>query len=302
MGLNKIKELIKHKVLSIKPNSQYNFLTKKIYKSQDIDLITDILKTDYFKEQLVPQPIKYENWKRIIVFAPHQDDEAIGCGGLLNQLKTVNCKVDLVYLTDGRPISNNAEKIVKIRREESHQVAKILNASITNIGINNVTLHVNKNHLNKISSLFQNNKYDAIFTPWVLDYPPKHRLCNFILYIAFKKINLEINTQIFNYQVHNFTLPNVFFDYTSNFKNKQELIKTYQSQLKNQNYAHLSEGMDSWNSRLLNYFLEARYIETYHQIPLNAYYKLIDLYKKDIKKTFRSHQKCIESYQSLDKI
>lgn len=302
MGLSKTLKLLIQKSLSVKPNSQYNFLLKKLYKSKDIDIINKAIGTDYFKENLKPQPLDFKNWKKIIVFAPHQDDEIIGCGGLLYHLKNQNCKIELVFLTDGRPMSSKSEEVVKQRSQESEKVAKALNAEISNININNISLKIGSYHLDKLINKLKNNSYDAIFTPWVFDYPPKHRLCNYFLSKCFRKSELKLNTQVYNYQVHNILIPNVYYDYTKFFKEKQLLIHIYKSQLKNQNYAHLSQGIDSWNSRILTWSTKERYIEVYHQIPLKAYYELIRYYDIDIKKTFKSHKACIDSYKNIKKL
>lgn len=298
MGIARFKSLIKHKLLAVKPNGQYNFLTKKIHKKMDIDLAISILNTDYFKENLVPQKINYKSWKKIVVFAPHQDDEAIGCGALLNALSQKGCGIDLVFLTDGRPLGDTADDMVKTRLDESKKVAKRLNANLINVQINNVTLDVNSSQFKQLVDILSND-YDAIFTTWLLDAPPKHRLCNALLFRAFKKVNLPLNTQIFTYQVHTALIPNVYFDYTVDFSKKQRLINYYKSQIKSQNYAHISAGLDAWNSRFLDWSPEERYVEVYHQFPLKAFNVLIEYYKNDPEQTFKSNTNCIKSFEKL---
>lgn len=301
MGIASIKYLIKHKLLSIKPNGQYNFLTKKIHKEMDIDLAEKVLATDYFKENLVPQPISYKSWKKIIVFAPHQDDEAIGCGALLTELSKNGCKIDLVFLTDGRPTGENADIIVEERNKEAKKVAHKLGANLINIAINNVTLEVTKSCYENLIQLLE-IKYNAIFTPWVLDSPPKHRYCNALLSKVFKKVSLEEQTQIYTYQVHTALIPNVYFDYTDSFQAKQNLIKIYKSQLKSQNYLHLSAGLDAWNTRFLNWSTEKRYVEVYHQIPLKVFNKLVENYEINLEQTFKANINCINSYEHLKQL
>ncbi|SEA54795.1 PIG-L deacetylase family protein [Psychroflexus halocasei] len=301
MGLASIKYLIKHKLLSIKPNGQYNFLTKKIHKEMDIDLAEKVLATDYFKENLVPQPISYKSWRKIIIFAPHQDDEAIGCGALLTELSMKGCKIDLVFLTDGRPTGENTDIIVEERNNEAKNVAQKLGASLINIAINNVTLEVTKSNYKNLIELLE-TKYDAIFTPWVLDSPPKHRFCNALLSKVFKKVALDVQTQIYTYQVHTALIPNVYFDYTGSFQAKQNLINIYESQLKAQNYLHLSAGLDAWNTRFLPWSTAKRYVEVYHQIPLKAFNKLVGNYEINLAQTFKGNINCIKSYQNLKQL
>lgn len=60
--------------------------------------------------------------KRILVFAPHSDDEWIGCGGTLSLLKSRQCDVRVVILTDGSqgdPEHFFSDDIAERRRKET---------------------------------------------------------------------------------------------------------------------------------------------------------------------------------------
>jgi len=65
-----------------------------------------------------------ENQKAIIVFAPHQDDEILGAGGLITLKKLKGIPVSVIFLTDGRN-SHQAHSIIQpellaqIRKQES---------------------------------------------------------------------------------------------------------------------------------------------------------------------------------------
>ena len=47
------------------------------------------------------QPLQLSSDARCLVIAPHQDDEAFGCAGLILAQRTIGIPVDIVYLTDG---------------------------------------------------------------------------------------------------------------------------------------------------------------------------------------------------------
>ena len=59
---------------------------------------------------------------RVVVFAPHPDDEVLGCGGALADLLGRGARLDFVLVTDGAAGARDAEdrgRIAATRMEES---------------------------------------------------------------------------------------------------------------------------------------------------------------------------------------
>ncbi|NWF62000.1 MAG: PIG-L family deacetylase [Fischerella sp.] len=78
----------------------------------------------YFKSQ----PIAVSQ-KSAMVFSPHQDDETLGCGGLIALKRSLGVTVEVVFLTDGRygrPDWIKAEMIAEIRQREALNALDIL--------------------------------------------------------------------------------------------------------------------------------------------------------------------------------
>lgn len=67
----------------------------------------------------------------IMVFAPHQDDETLGCGGLIALKQSVGAKVQVVFLTDGSrsDAALDPQILATVRQQESLQALKILGVS-----------------------------------------------------------------------------------------------------------------------------------------------------------------------------
>lgn len=66
-----------------------------------------------------------------IVFAPHQDDEALGCGGIIALKREQGVPVKVVFVTDGGAshgdnLHISREEIVQIRRQEALSALDIL--------------------------------------------------------------------------------------------------------------------------------------------------------------------------------
>jgi LmbE family N-acetylglucosaminyl deacetylase len=67
-----------------------------------------------------------------IVFAPHQDDETLACGGTIIQKKRLGASVQIVYLTDGsesHPNLIDPKHLCEIREQEAIAAVEILGVS-----------------------------------------------------------------------------------------------------------------------------------------------------------------------------
>jgi LmbE family N-acetylglucosaminyl deacetylase len=75
---------------------------------------------------------------RILVFAPHQDDEVLACGGTIIKRIQAGHQVFIVFMTDGRwgcgkGKDARPEEIKAIRKQEAIQAAKAMGVALENI-------------------------------------------------------------------------------------------------------------------------------------------------------------------------
>jgi N-acetylglucosamine malate deacetylase 1 len=87
----------------------------------------------YFKSQ----PITVSKQSALIV-SPHQDDESLGCGGLIALKRNLGVPVKVIFLTDGqRAFGKNAlisvEELIQIRKQESLKALHILGLAPTDV-------------------------------------------------------------------------------------------------------------------------------------------------------------------------
>lgn len=74
--------------------------------------------------------------KSAMVFSPHQDDETLGCGGMIALKRSIGVPVEVIFLTDGRygrPEHITSETIIQIRQQEAVNALNILGVSSSEI-------------------------------------------------------------------------------------------------------------------------------------------------------------------------
>ncbi len=82
------------------------------------------------------QPLEF-NHKSAMVFSPHQDDETLGCGGMIALKREQGIRVAVTFLTDGRGNSGikprSQQETIQIRKQEAVTALKILGVNTTDI-------------------------------------------------------------------------------------------------------------------------------------------------------------------------
>src|SRR5262249_5061306 len=146
--------------------------------------------TDYFSTMVRAVPIQAPFGKSMLIVAPHQDDEIIGCGGALALQVRAGKPANVVILLDGaeghEELGLSREQQRDIRNEESRQAAAIL--GLEPRFLNHPGLVDSKPQaVQELTALIEEVHADAVFAPFVLDGHPDHRAANYILAEALKE-------------------------------------------------------------------------------------------------------------------
>lgn len=176
--------------------------------------------------------MKHLNFKesdRILVLAPHPDDESIGCGWLLLK-HPKQCEV--VILTDGRHgwLSwERIEDVITKRRTELEQALKY--AQIKKFSFLDIEDGTLSDNYDKFAHL-DISKYDAIFSPSPNETHPDHAC----VYDFLKRLNTQ--WKVFWYEVRStLTSPSHYLDISNIVQQKQQLINFHASQTAQLDYA-----------------------------------------------------------------
>ena len=120
--------------------------------------------------------------QRVCIFAPHPDDEIIGCGGLLQQLTANGNPIVLIHVTNGTQSHPNStiytqEKLNTIRPQESMKALAVLGVAhqVTTVALNLADGEVfaqQEQFHQKLSTIIQAD--DILITTFMRDGHPDH--------------------------------------------------------------------------------------------------------------------------------
>lgn len=119
--------------------------------------------------------------KSALVFAPHPDDETLGCGGTIIKKLQVGARVALVVMTDGRGSHRtlmDEERIRDIRAREAAAAAERLGidaACVHQLGFNDRELASNyQTALERVGAILKRERPDEIYVPYLHESPSDH--------------------------------------------------------------------------------------------------------------------------------
>ncbi len=263
---NKIIALIKSK-------SSYKFIIKDYIKLDDIDECRKVLNTKRFSTKLQPLELSTPLAKKIIVIAPHPDDDILGAGGTLLKAKDQGSEIHILYVTNG--LENKSDKIKNETMTVCEQTGfkpYFLNFNPKDIDTNNKEMH------DKILSIVSNVKPQVIFISFFLDNHYDHRMVNLLLYNSMINSQYNQKIEIWAYQIYSTILPNVVIDITEKVDEKRRLINIWKSVGKFNDLAHYILGINASNSIFLGKKKSYLYGETFFAIPIKEYFDLCSIY------------------------
>lgn len=172
---------------------------------------------------------------RILVLAPHVDDETIGLGGTIKRHAQMGADVTCVYVTDGSSSKGNLspQQLVAARKKEAKQVQPILGIdSLSFMDLPDQHAASDESSQRKLKEIIEEFRPDLIYCPTLVDCHVDHIATGRILSDTLKQIACEGMT-VRMYEI-NCPIPaeeiNCVIDVTDTFKSKLAAIRVFKSQ------------------------------------------------------------------------
>lgn len=295
----KLKREIKKLVIGCYPLVNNRFF-KKIRKKED---------TVERRRNVITKELEGE---RILILAPHVDDELIGCGGAMMNYVHREKSVSIAFLTEGakRSAAMGIQNMSEVREKEAREAASLIGIHKENLYF----LHGEDGNLrhspveNKLKDVIQKVQPDTVFLPVVMDTHIDHRAVSWHLYKVLKdlldKKDYDKLKRLYMYEVQSpitHYYGNVVLDISSNTDRKRSLMLTgYLSQKDLPSFAGL---MDQYNGILF----DTDGAEIYLRCDINRFMSVMKENKEDFEREslslikLENSMKVISSYLSSKK-
>ena len=256
-------------------------LTALLRRMPDFDLAVNILLTRRFQRPIGPTFVSCPEGHRLMILAPHQDDEIIGCGGLILHSVQAGKEVLPIYLSDGR---NNVpgydmDEVPELRRQEAVRVWDTI-GGIKPVfwNIPNKQFSSSRETAKRIYDALNEYKPDCVFIPFFLEDPDSHRKTNHMLLMA-REFGPLPDIEIWAYQVSTMICPNVGVEISDVVEKKHELMQMWKSQNAVFDYAHYARGLNIYNGFCYRGKGAVQaHVELFFVVKMEEYLGLLDLY------------------------
>lgn len=194
----------------------------------------------------------------MLVLAPHQDDESIGCGGTIKLVTSQGGRVDVMYTSDGRqgfragyrPTAADCAALAVTRQAEARAACQVLGVSdVTFLGGEDALLHLHAHLWRDVLERLRAHQYDFVLAPWPFDQHRDHQSTWKMTIAALEHYPRPI--QVWFYEVWTPLVPNIVVDISTTADTKREAVQKFASQLAALDYAETSLALARYRSVLI---------------------------------------------------
>lgn len=213
--------------------------------------------------ELIPYHLSPPPGGKVVVLAPHPDDETLGCGGTIHLLIGTRKKVKVIFLTSGDkgdpdqeacPIPCNSEErgatpvtdYARIREKEAERALRVLGVSEYEF-LRFPDRGVYEHYEDALRMLLENVASfgaDTIYSPSMVELNPDHRAAAALsMEVQRKSVerpyrhdDMAAPVKVVFYEVTTPLRPNILVDISSAYGRKKRAMKRYKSQLRVRDY------------------------------------------------------------------
>ncbi len=178
---------------------------------------------------------------KVIIVAPHPDDETLGVGGTLLRHKDMGDELACIFVTGIIPdngfskefVSARSEEIKTVKREYGFDYLYELNLPTTKLSYNDIPTIIQY-----ISDIFNKFNPNIVYLPFYADVHSDHRIIFDAAFSCTKTFRYPSIYKVLMYETLSETdfsretfSPNYFINISAYFQRKKDLLSIYASQL-----------------------------------------------------------------------
>jgi LmbE family N-acetylglucosaminyl deacetylase len=141
-----------------------------------------------------------------IVFAPHPDDETLGCGGTIARRTELGARTSVIVMTDGCMSHHQfmpADELAALREEECRQACSCLGVEpgdLHFLGFGDAHLEASRDHAGlEVRAILDDTRPEIVYVPSAMDPPQDHALTNTIVHAALREFGGAV--RVYEYPV-----------------------------------------------------------------------------------------------------
>jgi len=217
------------------------------------------------RERFVPpRVVAVPDAARVLVLAPHPDDEAIGCGGAILHHVRRGAQVTVCFVTDGSRgdarLRENAargmdtarlrDQLKHLRQAEAREAAGVLGVrDLRFLDFPDGELTKSRETELAIAGVLGECKPGVVYLPFLTDRHRDHFETNSIFLAAARGSGLPLGRLFcFGYEVWSPLYANRLIDITAVMPLKREAISRYRSQIASTDYLKCIEGLNAYRA------------------------------------------------------
>lgn len=211
---------------------------------------------------LKASPLKCEapDSGRVLVLAPHIDDDIIGAGGSLRKHIQLGNDVMAVYFAD----------CTEERIREAHEAADTIGINkLEFFGYESKTLLDHREVLDMLSALISGYKPEIVYLPSLFDRHNDHLAINHCLSGLYEKYSYDFT--VYAYEVWTTLTPNIIVDISDTIEKKKEALTKYKSQLSSKNWLDAAISLNRYRGVVSG---AGEYAEGFMRYSVKEYIKL----------------------------
>ncbi len=216
---------------------------------------------------------------KVLVLAPHPDDDALGCGGLIKSLADDGAKIKVIYFSDGskgNKSGKSSASLIVERESEAREAGKVLGVGEEKFfRLPDGKIEPTIDLAAQIRREIEFDKPDLILAPSMEELHPDHYAVAEVLATSLKNYYGQLN--IWLYEVWGAGRFNRLFVIDDYLPDKRQALKCHKSQMKVKKYDDAILALNNYRGLSTG---AGDYAEAYYATGPRNFQKLFEFYRR----------------------